>query len=125
MDSNRPNVVKGPEVVLLQAFARLDSIALGIAVGVWCGAGMLIATTVLLLKGGQTIGPTLGILSQYFIGYTVTWRGSLVGLVYGFVVGFCLGWFVAILRNLFVFIYLENIRFRSAMSATSDFIHKE
>jgi len=86
---------------------------------------MLIATAVLLLKGGQPIGPTLGILSQYFIGYTVTWRGSLVGLVYGFVVGFCLGWLVAILRNLFVFLYLENIRFRSAMSATSDFIHKE
>jgi hypothetical protein len=125
MDSNRPNVVKGSEVMLLQAFARLDSIALGIAVGVWCGAGMLLATAVLLLKGGQTIGSTLGILSQYFIGYTVTWRGSLIGLVYGFVVGFCLGWLVAILRNLFVLIYLENIRFKSAMSATSDFIHKE
>src|SRR5689334_16109729 len=88
--------------LLLQAFARLDRRAFGAAVGVWFGAGTFGATIVLVLEGGSPVGPDLGLLSQYFIGYSVTWTGSLVGLLYGFVAGFCLGWFVAFLRNLLV-----------------------
>ena len=113
------------DALLLRAFARLDRKAFGLAVGVWFGLGIFGATAVLLIKNKPSAGPTLQLLSQFFIGYSVTWTGSLVGFAYGFVSGFCLGWAIAFLRNLFVALYLQNIRFDSAMSAVSDFIHKE
>src|SRR5215471_9789653 len=120
-----PKTTCDSDTLLMRAFSRLDRRAFGFAVGVWFGLGVFGATILLLIKGGTPIGPTLGLLGQYFIGYTVTWSGCLVGLVYGFASGFCLGWFTAFLRNLFVWLYLENVRFKSSMSSVSDFVHKE
>jgi hypothetical protein len=44
----------------------------------------------------------LGLLAQYFPGYTVGLPGVLMGFFWGFVVGFCAGGFVAFTRNLIV-----------------------
>jgi hypothetical protein len=125
MPSSVPNTARSPERVLIQTFARLDRGAFGLAVGLWFGLGIFTATIVLLIKGGSVVGPTLGLLSQYIIGYSVTWGGSLVGLVYGFACGFCFGWLVAFLRNLFLSLYLQSVRFKAAISAVTDFVHKE
>jgi len=63
----------------------------GIALGLVFGLGLFVATNVLLLKGGGTIGPHLGLLRMYFPGYRVTFVGSLVGFVYAFVLGYGAG----------------------------------
>jgi hypothetical protein len=41
----------------------------------------------------------LQLLSNYFIGYTVTWEGSVVGLFYGAMSGGAIGWAVGTIYN--------------------------
>ena len=60
---------------------------LGLALGLICGLAIFIATNWLVIKGGQPVGPHLSLLSQYFIGYRVTFGGSLIGFAYGFALG--------------------------------------
>jgi len=85
--------------ILGQAFAKLDAVALGASVGtVW--GGVIWAMTVLLLaKGGEPIGPNLALLGQFIPAYSVTWTGSLIGLLYGFGTGFLFGFAFARARN--------------------------
>ena len=47
------------------------------------GGGLFLMTAWLLLKGGPHVGQHLQLLSQYFIGYSVTWWGSIVGFAWG------------------------------------------
>ncbi len=58
--------------LLIQALAKLDKVALGIAVGILFGFSVFAATLILVIKGGNQVGPNLGLLSQYFIGYGLT-----------------------------------------------------
>ena len=97
------------EEELARVFLRVDRIALGFATGVLGGVGLFVATLTLVLTGGPVIGPTLGLLGQYFPGYSVTILGSVVGLFYGYISGFAGGWLFAALRNAIVFIYLVAI----------------
>jgi hypothetical protein len=53
----------------------------------------------LIVKGGAIVGPHLSLLGQFFIGYRVTFVGSLIGTAYGFVGGFLVGYTVAHLYN--------------------------
>jgi hypothetical protein len=108
--------------LVLQAFARLDTIALGVAVGCVGALGVSLATAVLLVKGGQPVGPTLALLSQFFPGYRVTWPGALVGAAYGFASGFVLGWLFAFVRNAIVAAYLRAIRSAAQLSAAQTFL---
>lgn len=85
--------------LIQKAFAKLDPVALGVAIGTVTGAGLLLATIVLLLKGGTFIGPRLGLLRNFLIGYEVTWLGALVGLIEGSLGGFALGYAGASFRN--------------------------
>jgi hypothetical protein len=55
------------------------------------GAGLFVATNVLVLRGGENAGQHLGLLRIYFPGYGVTFAGSLIGFVYAFVLGYGLG----------------------------------
>jgi len=80
---------------LARAVLRLNGNVLGIACGVLCGLGLFGATIFLVLKGGEEVGPHLRLLSQYLIGYRVSFAGSLIGLAYGLVLGFVAGWLVA------------------------------
>jgi hypothetical protein len=111
-----------PGALLIKSFARLNKTALGTAIGVLFGLFLFAATLILVAKGGDKIGPNLGLLSQFFKGYTVTLSGSFVGLFYGFVTGFALGWTVAFLRNLLVWVYLQSIRLKARLSALEEFI---
>ena len=93
------------EEALIAAFAKLDRRAFGTAVGGVAGIGLLLATLVLVLKGGTDVGPHLALLGQYFPFYRVTLGGSLLGLLYGTLVGFAVGWTFALVRNATFFVY--------------------
>jgi protoporphyrinogen oxidase len=97
------------EQELARVFLRVDRVALGLSVGVLGGLALFVATLALVLAGGPVVGPTLGLLGQYFPGYTVTELGSCVGLFYGFVSGFVGGWLFAVLRNMVMFVYLVAV----------------
>jgi|SRR6185436_8161748 len=109
-----------PEKVLLQFFARLDAIAFGLAVGVVSGVGIFAATAILLLKGGDHIGQNLQLLGQYLPGYSVSWPGSLIGLVDGSVGGFVTGWAIAFLRNSVLATYIYACAFWTRLNRFLD-----
>jgi len=71
----------------------------GISVGLLFGLGLLVATNLLVLKGGDRVGPHLSLLSVYFPGYRVSFLGSLIGFVYAFVVGYGVGRTITSLYN--------------------------
>lgn len=70
---------------------RINARAWGIAFGLTLGLGLFVATNVLLLKGGDVVGPNLALLGVYLPGYSVTFIGSLIGFVYMFVIGYGFG----------------------------------
>src|SRR5688500_10510380 len=105
LSSGSSNPAAGSEALLLQVFAKLDAMAFGIAVGLWAALCLSAATILLLIDGGPLLGRHLELLGQYFVGYKVTWTGSIVGFAYGFAGGFCVGWLIAFLRNLCISIY--------------------
>jgi hypothetical protein len=78
---------------------RLNARVWGIALGLLCGFGLLIATNILVLRGGPVVGPHLGLLGSYLPGYRVTFVGSLVGLGYGIVIGYCAGMLIGSVCN--------------------------
>ena len=78
---------------------RLNAMIQGLVTGLVAALAIFVATNWLVLKGGEVVGPHLGLLGQFFIGYRVTFGGSLIGAAYGFVFGFVVGAFVAKLYN--------------------------
>ncbi len=90
---------KAPEKVVLTRLLRLNVKIQGMVTGILAGMGLFIATNWLVLKGGKDVGPHLSLLGQFFIGYRVTFVGSLVGFAYAFVCGFLVGYSVAKLYN--------------------------
>lgn len=107
---------------LLRAFAPLHKAAMGVAWGLVLGVLIFLMTAILLVRGGDVIGPNLALLGQFFIGYTVTWRGAFVGLAWGLAVGFVLGWGFALVRNLVVWAWLTLVRSRAEMEQYGDFL---
>jgi len=85
---------------LLQAsIARLRASVMAVVFGLAGGTGLFVATLWLVIRGGPTVGPHLGLLGQYFPGYTVTATGCFVGFFYGALVGGATGWSVARVYN--------------------------
>lgn len=87
------------EDLLTQAVLRLNGTILGLVFGILLGLIIFAATNWLVMKDGEVVGPHLQLLSQFFIGYRVTFMGSLVGLVYGFVTGYLVGFLTAWIYN--------------------------
>lgn len=87
------------ERVILSRLLILNAKVYGIVLGLVAGLGIFIATNWLVLKGGRTIGPHLALLNQFFIGYRVTFIGSLIGFAYAFVCGFIVGYSIAWIYN--------------------------
>ena len=88
-----------PEDLVLIRLHRLNTIVNGIVTGLLAGLGLLVATLWLVVKGGDVVGPHLGLLGQFFIGYRVSVLGSFIGFLYGFVVGFLTGCFISYVYN--------------------------
>lgn len=94
------------EEIVVTRLLRLNAAVQGVVTGAVTGLIVFIATNWLILKGGPVgphgepvVGPHLSLLSQFFIGYRVTFVGSLIGFVYGFVAGFGIGYSIARLYN--------------------------
>jgi hypothetical protein len=83
------------ERLIQTQLVRVNATFFAIVAGLAAGLGLFVATNWLVLKaGGGTaqhgehhyiVGPHLSLLSQYFIGYRVTFVGSLIGFAYAFV----------------------------------------
>ncbi len=94
-DSNQQEI----ERLLSTAVARIRISIMAITFGFTGGVGLWLATVWLLLRGGQNVGFHLNLLGHYFPGYSVTWGGSLLGLLYGAVTGAAVGSAVAWMYN--------------------------
>ncbi len=79
--------------------ARIQAGVLAVVCALLGGVGLFALTAWLLIKGGPQVGKHLGLLGHYFIGYSVTWPGSLVGLVYGAFFGGVVGWSIGKIYN--------------------------
>ncbi len=109
------------ERLLAWAFAPMHKRALGLAVGLTAAAIVFLVTTfhVVVRPDGDV---PLYLLSQYFYGYELTWRGAVVGAWWALLAGFVTGWFGAFMRNLVVGLWLMVVRMRANLSETRDFL---
>lgn len=92
------------EEILKKAVLRLNGHILGFVLGFISALIIFVATNWLILKGGENVGEHLGLLNQFFIGYDITFVGSLIGAVYGFVTGYLSGLLIGWIYNAVVFL---------------------
>ena len=109
------------EKVLIRAFARMDKLAFAVALGTVCGLLVFSATMWIISRGGDVLNSHLRLLGQYFIGYTVTFKGGLIAFAYSFFWGGLFGWLFAYLRNLFLAIYIYRIKRKVELLSLKDF----
>ena len=98
------------ENIILTRLVRLNAKIHGLVTGIVLGLGLFIATNWLVLKGGKSVGKHLALLGQFFIGYRVSFLGSLIGFFYGFICGFAVGYAVAWMYN-----WIADLRSRKAV----------
>jgi hypothetical protein len=84
---NRDEAQKREAEKLLGSVLWLNAKTLGLVLGLLSGLALFIATNWLVIKGGEPVGPHLSLLSQYFVGYRVSFLGSFIGFAYAFAVG--------------------------------------
>jgi len=73
--------------------------AFAVAAGIVWGVLLFVFTVVETARG---LGHTLGLLSFWYPGYSISYLGSMAGLVYGFVSGALIGAVFCWLYNRFV-----------------------
>ncbi len=74
---------------------RLNGAILGLVLGLMAGVIVFLATNLLVVQGGEPLGPHLALLGEFFYGYSVSFVGSLIGSAYAFVLGYLAGWSTA------------------------------
>lgn len=89
--------------ILSRAVVRLSGHILGLVLGIVVALALFVATNWLVIRGGPVVGPHLGLLGQFFIGYSVSFAGSLVGAIYAFATGYLSGLFIAWTYNSIAF----------------------
>jgi hypothetical protein len=90
------------DFVFLALFARMDTVAMAVAIALLFAIGLSGATAVLLLEGappGVAIGPNLSALGNILPGYSVSWMGSLIGATWAGVIGAVTGYLIATFWN--------------------------
>lgn len=102
-------VNKVKRVSLFGGVYSINSKVFGLESGLILGLLIFFATNYIVIKGGHAtpsgdyaIGPHLGLLSQFFVGYTISFLGSIIGFVYGFVLGVFSGVMLGWIYNNFV-----------------------
>lgn len=90
---------RSDEERLFRSVLLLNGKAMGLGLGLVLGLGVFVATNWLILKGGNPVGPHLALLSQFFIGYRVSFLGSIVGFAYGFAFGTLCGAVISWIYN--------------------------
>lgn len=101
-------------------FAPVDKRAFGAAIGS-VAALLTAAVTIDTLLSSQPF-PALGLLSNYFAGYSISWSGVFIGALWAFGVGFVAGWLLAFTRNLSLAVSLFLLRSKADLNETSDFL---
>ncbi|MBI3796977.1 MAG: hypothetical protein HY268_08420 [Deltaproteobacteria bacterium] len=84
---------------MTRVVARIQTGVLALTSALIGGIGLFVITAWLLIQGGPRVGEHLQLLGQYFVGYSVTWKGSVVGLFYGALIGGMVGWAVGAIYN--------------------------
>jgi hypothetical protein len=100
-DGERWQLTTDEQRTLRRAVARLRAGIMAVTFGMAGGVGLFVATIWLVLRGGDRVGPHLGLLANYLPGYSVTWGGAVLGLFEGGLVGALVGATVAWLYNSF------------------------
>ncbi len=93
------DTIPSEENKLFSGILRLNAKMLGLVLGVLLGLFICIMNNWLVIKGGDPVGPHLGLLSQFFIGYRLSFPGSIIGFAYGFAVGTFSGTMVGWIYN--------------------------
>ncbi len=123
----RPEPVRLPvalEEVIATLYSRLEPLALGAALGAVSGILVFLMTAILLVRGGEVVGPNLSLLAQYLWGYSVTWPGAVIGLIEGGIGGFLGGYAIAHLRNVALRTYLVSVRKTIEIAQNRDLLDK-
>ena len=100
------NIESKREEKLFSSVLRFNLKFLGLTLGLLLGFVVFIATNWLVIKGGHitpegkyVVGPHLQLLSQFFIGYRVSFLGSIIGFFYGFALGTLCGSVIGLIYN--------------------------
>lgn len=102
-------------LAILALFARMDTVAMSIALAVACALGLALATAVLLIAGappGVPVGPNLSGLGTFLPGYRVNWPGTLVGAGYGALIGAVAGFAIGTFWNFAHLVFLGTAALR-------------
>lgn len=113
-----------PDEIIEAAFAKLDAVAMGAALGIVSGLGLFAATAALLIKGGPMVGKTLNLLGNYLPGFAVSWPGAVKGLVAAGIGGFVAGYAGAWLRNHAMAAYTHLVKRRAEAEEEKDILDK-
>ena len=103
-----------PEQIVDVAFARLDPVGLGAAFGAVGALLVLCATALALVSSDPDVAARLSLLSQYLVGYRVTWAHAWIGAAEAAAGGFAVGYAAARLRNRALVAYAALLRRREA-----------
>jgi ABC-type nitrate/sulfonate/bicarbonate transport system permease component len=96
---------KEDEFRIFRGALRLNAKYLGLVIGLLLGLAIFIATNWLVIKAHAVPNPDwptgahLQLLSQFFIGYRVSFLGSIIGFLYGFAIGTLGGSAIAFIYN--------------------------
>jgi hypothetical protein len=109
-----------PDAAFEPLFPRAHKRALGVAVGSTAALVVFAVTVFHVVLRVQ--GLPIELLSQYFYGYEVSWRGAWVGLCWGFATGFVAGWLLGFVHNFTVGMWLLVVRARRDLHQTRNFL---
>ena len=96
------------DLIARAAFARLDVVALAVAMGVRVRAGPVVRHRDAASEGhaaGRSDRPASRTVANFLPGYSVSWGGSLLGAFYAFMIGCGFGAIVAAVWNVAHHIY--------------------
>jgi hypothetical protein len=74
--------------------------AWAIGFGLTLAFGLFAATNVIIPMDGSNVGLHLQLLRVYLPGYSVTFAGSVIGIIYAFVLGYLSGRVIALYHRL-------------------------
>lgn len=91
---------------LFKGALLFDAKSMGLVLGILFGLAIFVATNWLILKSGYitdtgeyVVGLHLQLLSQFFIGYRISFLGSIIGFLYGFAMGAISGIIISWINN--------------------------
>jgi hypothetical protein len=105
-----------------RAFAPVHKGALGVAVAVVGGVAVFAVTAFHLVVRPGHAAFEVWLLDNYLPGYTVSWTGAFIGLVWGSVIGFVTGWSVAFVRNSVIALNLLTVRTKAELAQTRNLL---